>query len=121
MKNERNPEIASLGSGVAKRLLNFARALSKNDEDVYEYILLMVRGDFKAQEDSCDCIFAHLRNILSTEMNTNILKYASRVFPPPLSSSPPCSSLETCTSTRNSSPTCCRSSARRSWRTTSSG
>lgn len=69
----------SLGSGVQKRLLNFSRALSKNDEDVYEYILLMVRGDFKTQEDSCDCIFAHLRNILSTEMNTNILKYASRV------------------------------------------
>lgn len=69
----------SLGSGVQKRLLNFSRALSKNDEDVYEYILLMVRGDFKTQEDSCDCIFAHLRNILSTEMNTNVLKYASRV------------------------------------------
>jgi hypothetical protein len=105
MKNERNPEITMLGSGVQKRLLNFARALSKNDEDVYEYILLMVRGDFKMQEDSCDCIFAHLRNILSTEMNTNILKYASRVRPPSYSSSPRCFSLEICISTRNSSPT----------------
>lgn len=47
-----------------KKLTNFVKALSRNEEGVYEYILMMVRGDFKSQEDSSDCIFAHLRNII---------------------------------------------------------
>jgi len=80
MKNERNPEIAQSTSTVPLKLVNFAKALAKNEEGVYEYILLMVKGDIKTQNNYSDYIFTHLRNVLNNEMNTNVLKYASRVI-----------------------------------------
>lgn len=78
MKNERNPEIGN-GQNGPKKLANFAKSLARNEEGVYEYILLMVQGDFRAQENAADCIFTHLRNVMSSETSTNVLKYASRV------------------------------------------
>lgn len=88
------------------QLNNFARSLARNDPQVYEYILLMVKGDLKMQTTSSDFIFTHLKNIFTLEMNTNTLQYASRVILIEFSSSWLCYWVEISTSTKDLSFIC---------------
>lgn len=105
MRNERNPEISANPSPSQKNLIHFPRALARNEEGVYEYILVMLKGDLRSINAANDYIFSHLRSIMNNEMNTNTLKYASRVSPQPKFSSSLLSFWsETCTSMKGSSP-----------------